>query len=50
VVRKALLDRGLGKDGDARLTSSGKGAAEPIADNATDEGRAKNRRVELIRG
>lgn len=48
-VRKALLDRGLGKDGDARLTSSGRGAAEPIADNATDEGRAKNRRVELIR-
>lgn len=49
-VRKALLDRGLGKDGDARLTSSGRGATEPIADNATDEGRAKNRRVELIRG
>ena len=49
-VRAALLARGLGKDGDARLTASGRGAAEPIADNATDEGRAKNRRVELIRG
>ncbi len=48
-VRAALLARGLGKDGDARLTATGRGAAEPIADNATDEGRAKNRRVELIR-
>lgn len=48
-VRAALLARGLGPDGEARLTSSGKGAASPIADNATDEGRAKNRRVELIR-
>jgi len=48
-VRAALLERGLGKDGDARLTSSGKGAADPIADNATEEGRAKNRRVELVR-
>jgi OOP family OmpA-OmpF porin len=48
-VRAALLSRGLGADGDARLTASGKGAAEPIADNATDEGRAKNRRVELVK-
>lgn len=49
-VRAALLARGLGKDADARLTASGRGAAEPIADNTTDDGRAKNRRVELIRG
>ena len=48
-VRDALLARGLGKDGEARLTSAGRGAAAPIADNATEEGRAKNRRVELIR-
>ncbi len=31
----------------ARLTTDGKGLAEPIADNETDTGRAKNRRVEL---
>jgi len=48
-VRAALLGSGLGKDGEARLTSTGHGASAPIADNATEEGRAKNRRVELIK-
>ncbi|MCD9029064.1 OmpA family protein [Luteimonas sp. BDR2-5] len=33
----------------ARLRSEGHGAARPVADNATDEGRARNRRVELVR-
>ena len=30
-----------------RLTAEGSGQARPVADNATDDGRAKNRRVEL---
>lgn len=43
-VVEYLLTQGLAPD---KLTSEGKGESEPVADNATDEGRAQNRRVEL---
>ena len=32
----------------ARLSTLGKGLSEPIADNATETGRAANRRVEIV--
>ena len=38
----------LGVDS-SRLTSVGWGQERPIADNRTDEGRAKNRRVEIVK-
>lgn len=45
-VVAALLDRGIDA---ARLASSGRGHNEPVAPNDTAEGRAANRRVELVR-
>ncbi|MDB5985693.1 MAG: hypothetical protein JWR16_746 [Nevskia sp.] len=43
-VQQYLLGRGI--DG-SRMTTRGFGKSKPIADNATDEGREINRRVEL---
>ncbi|SIR75708.1 Outer membrane protein OmpA [Pseudomonas sp. B10] len=43
-VAAYLLSQGLAPN---KLTSEGRGESEPVADNATDEGRADNRRVEL---
>ncbi|MDR1222245.1 MAG: OmpA family protein [Tannerella sp.] len=45
VVTK-LIETGISKD---RLQPAGKGQTSPVADNATDEGRAKNRRVEFVK-
>lgn len=45
-IVKAL--EGLGVDG-FNLKAVGKGSHEPVADNATEAGRAQNRRVEFIR-
>ena len=42
----ALVEQDIAE---ARLTPVGKGSHAPIASNSTDEGRAKNRRVEFVK-
>jgi outer membrane protein OmpA-like peptidoglycan-associated protein len=44
-VRNYLVSKGIAAD---RLFAKGYGESQPVADNATDEGRFKNRRVELV--
>jgi len=44
-VMNYLVLRGIDQD---RLVARGYGETQPVADNATPEGRAKNRRVELV--
>ncbi|MEL4181452.1 OmpA family protein [Roseateles sp. PN1] len=44
-VRNFLVDRGISP---GRIEAAGRGSHEPIADNASAENRAKNRRVEIF--
>jgi OOP family OmpA-OmpF porin len=43
-VKAYLVDKGVEKN---RVYTEGKGEKQPVADNKTNEGRAKNRRVEI---
>jgi len=43
-VKNYLVSKGIEKN---RIYTEGKGASQPVADNKTTEGRAKNRRVEV---
>ena len=43
-VRDWLVKRGVAT---ARLSAAGRGESQPVASNATEEGRARNRRVEI---
>jgi len=45
-VMRALTQAGIAAD---RFTSRGAGASEPVAPNDNEAGRAKNRRVELVK-
>jgi len=45
-VMEAIIAKGIDK---TRLSSVGWGQERPVADNRTDEGRAKNRRVEIVK-
>lgn len=42
----AVLDQAIGDQ--SRISSEGRGAADPIASNATSQGRALNRRIEIV--
>lgn len=44
-VRDYLIERGVAPE---RITAEGHGADDPVADNSTAEGRANNRRVEIV--
>jgi type IX secretion system PorP/SprF family membrane protein len=45
VIKEYLISKGVSGD---RIESSGKGVTEPLNENATEEERAENRRVEMM--
>jgi len=45
-VMAALVERGIAS---GRLSATGRGQEVPLADNRSEEGRAKNRRVEIVK-
>ena len=44
-VANWLFNNGISPD---RIQTSGKGSSEPVADNNTEEGKAQNRRIEIV--
>lgn len=44
-VENFLISRGISRN---RMTTVGNGSKQPIADNSTEDGRTKNRRVEIV--
>jgi outer membrane protein OmpA-like peptidoglycan-associated protein len=45
-VKQSLVDAGIA---DGRLTAAGLGSSQPVAGNDSEDGKARNRRVELVR-
>jgi len=45
MIRDILISKGINPD---NITANSKGQTEPIADNSTEKGRSKNRRVEIL--
>jgi outer membrane protein OmpA-like peptidoglycan-associated protein len=45
-VKSAVVKQGVSAD---RMTTKGWGQDKPLADNRTEEGRTKNRRVEIVK-
>jgi len=45
-VKAALVKAGIAGE---RLSTKGLGDTQPVADNSTEDGRARNRRVELVK-